>query len=215
MFESCAASRGIPVCASTSRRTSSPTAAAAPCSRSRRAPEATCRGSSTTPRAPGRRSSSSRSRWSSSPTASRRRQQPSVTRSSGSARPLRGRRRRGRASRDPRRGQRRQSTWSSPAARCHGVARDAGRGLGRGAVVDAVRHPLLDPAAAIPIDLDLGPLRALVISGPNTGGKTVALKTLGLAALLHQSACARRPRRRRCRSSISCSRTSATSSRSR
>jgi DNA mismatch repair protein MutS2 len=49
------------------------------------------------------------------------------------------------------------------------------------------RHPLLDPATAVPIDLDLGRLRALVISGPNTGGKTVALKTIGLAALLHQS----------------------------
>ena len=49
------------------------------------------------------------------------------------------------------------------------------------------RHPLLDPKTAVPIDLDLGGLRALVISGPNTGGKTVALKTLGLAALLHQS----------------------------
>jgi len=51
----------------------------------------------------------------------------------------------------------------------------------------AARHPLLDPAQAVPIDLDLGSVRALVISGPNTGGKTVALKTLGLAALLHQS----------------------------
>ncbi len=53
------------------------------------------------------------------------------------------------------------------------------------------RHPLLDPATAVPIDLDLGTIRALVISGPNTGGKTVALKTLGLAALLHQ--CGLRP----------------------
>ena len=51
----------------------------------------------------------------------------------------------------------------------------------------AARHPLLDPAAAVPIDLELRRLRALVISGPNTGGKTVALKTLGLAALLHQA----------------------------
>lgn len=53
------------------------------------------------------------------------------------------------------------------------------------------RHPLLDPATAVPIDLDLGSLRAVVVSGPNTGGKTVALKTLGLAAALHQ--CGLRP----------------------
>ena len=53
------------------------------------------------------------------------------------------------------------------------------------------RHPLLDRASAVPIDLELGSLRALVISGPNTGGKTVALKTLGLAAVLHQ--CGLRP----------------------
>jgi DNA mismatch repair protein MutS2 len=49
------------------------------------------------------------------------------------------------------------------------------------------RHPLLDRASAVPIDLELGSLRALVISGPNTGGKTVALKTLGLAVALYQS----------------------------
>jgi DNA mismatch repair protein MutS2 len=49
------------------------------------------------------------------------------------------------------------------------------------------RHPLLDAATAVPIDLELGHVGALVISGPNTGGKTVALKTIGLAALLHQS----------------------------
>jgi DNA mismatch repair protein MutS2 len=63
-------------------------------------------------------------------------------------------------------------------------------------IADAVslvgaRHPLLDPATAVPVDLELGELRGLVISGPNAGGKTVALKTLGLAALLHQ--CGVRP----------------------
>ncbi len=74
----------------------------------------------------------------------------------------------------------------------------AGAGLSRAwggtrvEISDAVRlvrarHPLLDPATAVPIDLELGAVRALVISGPNTGGKTVALKTIGLAALLHQS----------------------------
>jgi DNA mismatch repair protein MutS2 len=49
------------------------------------------------------------------------------------------------------------------------------------------RHPLLDELSCVPIDLDLLGLRVLVLSGPNTGGKTVALKTLGLAALLHQA----------------------------
>ena len=49
------------------------------------------------------------------------------------------------------------------------------------------RHPLLDSTTVVPIDLDLGELRALVVSGPNTGGKTVALKTIGLFALLHQT----------------------------
>ncbi len=58
-------------------------------------------------------------------------------------------------------------------------------------VLLGARHPLLDRGSAVPIDLELGTLRALVISGPNTGGKTVALKTLGLAAVLHQ--CGLRP----------------------
>ncbi|MFN8224183.1 MAG: Smr/MutS family protein [Gaiellales bacterium] len=55
----------------------------------------------------------------------------------------------------------------------------------------AARHPLLDAAVAVPIDLELCSLRALIVSGPNTGGKTVALKTVGLVAALHQ--CGLRP----------------------
>ena len=50
----------------------------------------------------------------------------------------------------------------------------------------AARHPLLDPGTAVPIHLDLEGIRSLVVSGPNTGGKTVSLKTLGLFAMLHQ-----------------------------
>lgn len=50
------------------------------------------------------------------------------------------------------------------------------------------RHPLLDPATAIPNNIDLAPgTRAMVITGPNTGGKTVSLKTVGLLVAMAQS----------------------------
>lgn len=65
---------------------------------------------------------------------------------------------------------------------------------GRALTLKDVRHPLLEKAlrpqkrSSVPLSLDLTePKTMMVVSGPNTGGKTVALKTIGLAVLMAQA----------------------------
>ncbi len=72
-------------------------------------------------------------------------------------------------------------------ARYAGTYRGVAVGQGGSVHLVEARHPLLD-AGAVPVSLSLEPpVSVLVVTGPNTGGKTVALKTLGLMALMRQS----------------------------
>ena len=67
-------------------------------------------------------------------------------------------------------------------------AREAELTAERRMVLRDARHPLLDPASCVPLNLELSlPDAGIAITGPNTGGKTVCLKTVGLLTLMAQS----------------------------
>lgn len=55
-------------------------------------------------------------------------------------------------------------------------------------VIKQGRHPLIDSSKCVPLDFEIGEdVNGIIITGPNTGGKTVAIKTVGLLSLMAQS----------------------------